>query len=102
MEKLYTVSKNNTKMTVAQIMNSVLQNSDYIVTPTQKKKKKKQRMIVAYFYLVLTACPVVKVWHGTTISALPGNWLEMQLLSLPRDLRIRTPVEGVQQSVLTR
>ena len=40
MEKLYTVSKNNTKMTVAQIMNSVLQNSDYIVTPIQKKKKK--------------------------------------------------------------
>ena len=70
--------------------------------PYSKKKKKKQRMIVAYFYLVLTACPVVKVWHGTTISALPGNWLEMQLLSLPRDLRIRTPVEGVQQSVLTR
>ena len=66
------------------------------------KKKKKQRIIVAYFHLVLTACPVIKVYPETTIPALPGNWLEMQFLSLPQDLRIRTPVEVVQQSVLTK
>ena len=41
MEKLYTLSKNNTEMTVAQIMNSLLQNSDYIMTPTQKQNKTK-------------------------------------------------------------
>ena len=60
MEKLYTLSKNNTEMTMAQIMNSLLQNSDYIMTPTQKTKQNK-RIIVAYLHLVLTACPVIKV-----------------------------------------